>query len=317
MAALSVIDRSANRLLAALPLYLQIAESLLEQVESGQLQPGDRLPPERQLSDMLAVNRMTVRRALRILQGRGLLVRRQGRGTFIAQPKIERQAAQLTSFTVGMRQRGLQPGARVIRLERRPAEASVSALLKLPVSAAIYSILRLRSLNQEPVLLERYSIPVDRFPDLERFDLEGRSLYEVFRTEYGVAIARARQSLEPVVATEFEADLLGVPPGAPLMLEWRVSSDAEGSPVEHGKDSYRGDRFRFVTETAPPEAYAGAEPWSLNGRLVPANSDPAAAHRRSRTAPGQPANRPRTPGRHRPAKVSAARPARKRRGGAA
>jgi len=299
MANLSVIDRPPNRLLTALPLYLQIAESLLEQVESGQLQPGDRLPPERQLSAMLAVNRMTVRRALRVLQGRGLLVRQQGRGTFIAQPKIERQAAQLTSFTVGMRQRGLQPGARVIRFERRPAEASVSGLLQLPVSAAIYSILRLRSLNQEPVLLERYSIPVELFPDLERFDLEGRSLYEVFRSEYGVGVARARQSLEPVLATEFEAELLGVPLGAPLMLEWRVSFDAEGRPVEHGKDSYRGDRFRFVTETATPEAYAGAEPWSLNGRLA---SGASPAQTRSRRKHGS-------------AAASIARPPQERRGG--
>ena len=256
------LERPSNRLIAALPLYLQIAESLLERVESGELRPGDRLPPERVLSEMLEVNRMTVRRALRLLENRGLLLRRQGHGTFIADPKIERQASQLTSFTVGMRQRGLQPGARIVSLEQRPAEASVSNLLELPVSAAVYAILRLRSLNQEPVLLERYTIPVGRFPGLDRYDLEARSLYEVFRTEYGVAIARARQSLEPVIATEFEADLLGVPPGAPLMLEWRLSFDAAGLPIEHGKDLYRGDRFRFVTETAPPEAYDGAEPWS-------------------------------------------------------
>ena len=255
-------EQPSNRLIAALPLYLQIAESLLERIESGELGPGDRLPPERELSEMLEVNRMTVRRALRLLENRGLLLRRQGHGTFIAEPKIERQASRLTSFTVGMRQRGLQPGARIVSLELRPAEASVSNLLELPVSAAVYSILRLRSLNQEPVLLERYTIPFGSFPGLDRYDLESRSLYEVFHTEYGVAIARARQSLEPVIATEFEADLLGVPPGAPLMLEWRLSFDAAGLPIEHGKDLYRGDRFRFVTETASPEAYDGAEPWT-------------------------------------------------------
>ena len=269
--------RPENRLLAALPLYVQIAESLLERVESGDLRPGDRLPPERELSTLLGVNRMTVRRALRLLGERGLLLRRQGQGTFIAQPKIERQASRLTSFTVGMQQRGLQPGTRVVSFEQRPAEASVAGLLQLPVSAAIYAVVRLRTLNQEPVLLERYSIPVDHFPRLERFDLEARSLFEIFHTEYGVAIARARQSLEPVSATEFEADLLGVQPGAPLMLEWRVSFDTQGKPIEHGKDSYRGDRFRFVTETAPPEAYEGAEPWSprpLSSRLeLPAGPD--------------------------------------------
>jgi GntR family transcriptional regulator len=86
---------------------------------------------------------------------------------------------------------------------------------------------------------------------LDRFDLEARSIYEVMETEYGVAIARARQSFEPVLASDFEADLLCVPVGAPLMLETRLSLDGEGVPVEYGKDRYRGDRFRFVSEAAP------------------------------------------------------------------
>jgi GntR family transcriptional regulator len=248
-----IFDPPVNRLVAALPRYVQIAESMQEQIESGQLKPGDRIPAERTLSEMLEVNRMTVRRALRVLESRGLVVRLQGDGTYVAEPKIERQAARLTSFTVGMQRRGLQPGAQIVSLERRPVEASVGVLLQLPISAPVYSLLRLRSLHREPVLLERYTIPVQRFPGLEQHDLERRSVYEVFRSEYGVNVERARQSLEPVVASEFEADLLAVPPGSPLMLERRLSFDSEGHPVEHGTDLYRGDRFRFVTELAPLE----------------------------------------------------------------
>jgi GntR family transcriptional regulator len=78
-------------------------------------------------------------------------------------------------------------------------------------------------------------------------------VYEILETEYGVAIRRARQTLEPVVAGDFEAGLLGIRPGAPLMLERRTGFDARGEPVEHGRDLYRGDRFRFVTEMAPLE----------------------------------------------------------------
>lgn len=72
-------------------------------------------------------------------------------------------------------------------------------------------------------------------------------------TEYGVSVSRARQSLEPVIATEFEAEWLGIAQGAPLMLERRLSFDQEDHPVEYGKDLYRGDRFRFATEIAPLE----------------------------------------------------------------
>lgn len=245
------IHRPSNRLIAAAPLYAQITESLLERIESGELAPGDRLPAERELSQMLGVNRLTLRRALRTLEQQGLLVRTQGRGTYIAEPKIERQAGRLVSFTHGMRQRGFTPGARVISFEERPVEASLARELKIPASAPVYYILRLRTLNQEPVLIERYTIPVRRFPGLDRFDLEARSLYEIVETEYGVTVQRARQSLEPVAAADLDAELLGIPVGTPLMLERRLSSDAGGEPVEHGRDLYRGDRFRFVTEIAP------------------------------------------------------------------
>lgn len=117
----------------------------------------------------------------------------------------------------------------------------------------IYSIQRLRLLNRQPVLLEEFTISVERFPRLEDHDLEGRSLYEIMEAEYQVKVTRARQSLEPVLATSFEAELLEIELGSPLMLERRISFDEGERPIEYGKDLYRGDRFRFVTEMAPLE----------------------------------------------------------------
>lgn len=247
------IKPPVNRLTAAVPLYNQIAESLLDQIESGKLAPGSRLPPERELSEMLGVNRMTLRQALHLLQTQGLLIRRQGNGTFVADPKIERQAGRLISFTRGMERRGLKPGARVISFQERPVEASIAVHLKLPILAPVYDIHRLRLINTEPVLLERYTIPVERFPNLEQHDLVNRSMYEILETEYGISVSHARQSLEPAAALEYEAELLGIQPGAPLMLERRISFDKSYQPVEYGRDLYRGDRFRFVTEIASLE----------------------------------------------------------------
>ncbi len=250
----SISIRAANnRLIAAAPLYSQISESLLECIESGALAPGDRLPPERELSQMLGVNRLTLRRALRMLEQQGLLTRLQGKGTYVAEPKIEREAGRLVSFTRGMSRRGYSVGTRLVSVEQRPVEASLARELKLPASAPVYSIVRLKTLNQEPVLIERYTIPVRRFPGLDRFDLEARSIYDILQAEYSVTIQRARQSLEPVGADEFDASLLGIAEGAPLMLERRLSFDQDGDPVEYGRDLYRGDRFRFVTEMAPWE----------------------------------------------------------------
>lgn len=242
-----------NRLTAAVPLYNQIAESLFDQIESGKLAPGSRLPPERELSEMLGVNRMTLRQALHLLQTQGLLIRRQGNGTFVADPKIERQAGRLISFTRGMERRGLKPGARVISFRERPVEASIAVHLKLPILAPVYDIHRLRLINADPVLLERYTIPVERFPKLDQHDLVNRSMYEILETEYGVSLSHARQSLEPAAALEYEAELLDIEQGTPLMLERRISFDKSYQPVEYGRDLYRGDRFRFVTEIASLE----------------------------------------------------------------
>src|SRR5512142_1811525 len=103
---LAIMPPPVNRLAGTVPLYNQIAESLLDQIESGKLPPGSRLPPERELAEMLGVNRMTLRQALHLLEAKGLLIRRQGNGTFVAEPKIERQAGLLISFTRGMERRG-------------------------------------------------------------------------------------------------------------------------------------------------------------------------------------------------------------------
>lgn len=252
-------DHPPNRTKSRLPLYVQIAEGLLDQIELGSLRTGDRLTPERELSETLGVSRMTLRRALRMLETHGMLERLQGDGTYVAEPLIERQAGKLVPFTRGMRRRGYAPGAKVITFEQRPAEASLASRLRLPVSGPVYYIQRLRSINGQPVMLETFTMPVRRFPALERFDLESRSVYEIMQMEYGVLVNRARQSLEPVIATDYEAGWLGIQPGDALMLERRLSLDENDRPVEYGKDLYRGDRFRFVTESAPLEREDSSE----------------------------------------------------------
>lgn len=243
-----------------IPLYVQIAEELISRIESGHLPPGTRLAPERELSAELNVNRMTLRRALQVLESQGLIIRRHGVGTFIAESKIDRQVESIFRFSSGMQKRGFTPGTKLIMVEVIAAEEKLARDLALASGERVYDILRLRSINQEPVMIESYKIPVARFPALDHFDLEQRSIYEIIESEYGARIARSRQSFEPITATEFEADLLNIAAGDPLMLENRISYDAGNQPIEIGKDRYRGDRFRFVAQAAP---------FDLEGRNFP------------------------------------------------
>lgn len=235
----------------SIPLYVQLAEGLIAKIESGELSPGEQLPPERELSASLGVNRMTLRRALHVLGSQGMIIRKHGVGTFIAEPKIDRQMEVVFRFTSGMLNQGFTPGAEMISFEEINADQILAKDLAIPTSSRVYSILRLRSINREPVLIESYKIPVQRFPGLDRFNLESRSIYEIMEIEYGIPINRARQSFEPITATSFEAELLNINYGEALMLERRISYDDINQPVEYGKDRYRGDRFRFVTEAKP------------------------------------------------------------------
>ena len=238
----------------SVPLYIQIAGSLLTQIETGELAPDERLPSERKLSQRLNVSRMTLRAALGELDSKGLLVRRPGDGTYIAKPKIERHADKLVPFTLSMQKRGYITSAKLIVFEQRLADVSVAQHLKIPVSTPVFFCQRLRLINQEPVMLENCTMPVALFQDFGKYDLEGRSLYEIMETEYGVAAHHSEQSLEAVVAADYEAETLHIEPGAPLMLERRLGYEENNRPFEYGHDLYRGDRFRFFTEIAPLEA---------------------------------------------------------------
>ena len=234
----------------AFPRYLQIVEELLDRIEKSELSPGDRLPSERALSEEFTVNRRTLRHALSVLDRRGIVERRQGAGTFVTSPRFERKAAEFFPFTEGVRHRGHEPGSLIISLQRLPASPSVAEQLDLTETDDVWRFHRLRSVNGEPFLVETFSLPYLIAPEIDTFDLSERSVYHVLENEYAVVIDKAQLSLEAVAISEFEAELLRVPIGSPAMLERHVAFDTDRRPVDYGYDVYRGDRVRFITDSA-------------------------------------------------------------------
>lgn len=236
-----------------LPLYVQIAEGLIDKIESGILVAGEQLTSERELSKSLGVTRVTLRQALQLLQAEGLIERRRGSGNYIAEPKIERATSRLNPFTQGMRRSGFATGAEVILMDRRMAKISTANRLKVPVTSDLYYCHRVRSVNKQPIMIEKFYLPVHFFPGFDELNLDDRSIYEALQTEYNVYVHRAEQSLEAVAASEYEAALLGVPVGSPLLLERRLAFDRDDRPIEYAKDLYRGDRFKFLLNTSLEE----------------------------------------------------------------
>ena len=220
-------------------------ERVLELIES--LSDGDAIPSERQLTVELGVSRLTVRAALDELVREGYLVRRRGAGTFVAEPKVAKGMT-TSSISEDMRQRGLTPASRTLELEVVPAGARLGRILHVSPSEPVVAAKRLRLADGEPMAIELLHVRASLVPELTALDLEQESFYELLEHRYEIAIAGGTQTVEPTVTNEEEYAALGVPLHSPALLFERVTRAPNGEVVEFTVSTYRGDRYRLVSE---------------------------------------------------------------------
>lgn len=228
------------------PMYFQIQTQLLEMIQSGRLRPGDPLPSEEELSRIYGVSRMTSRQALQSLKSQGFASRHKGHGSFVSQPRVEKDITHLCGFTAEMRALGMKASSRVLSCETIPAPPEIAAQLGIAVNAPIYQLRRLRLANDLPVAVEEIRLPSDRFPGVEKLDFSRLSLYQTLRDRYGIKVSRADEILEARSATNREAQLLEIQPRASLLVISRTLWSTDGLPVETAHSIYRGDRYRAV-----------------------------------------------------------------------
>ncbi|MCB0208572.1 MAG: GntR family transcriptional regulator [Anaerolineae bacterium] len=228
-----------------IPLYYQLVEQLKEQIQLGELKPGDQLPSERELSDQQGISRMTVRQAIAYLVQQGLLEVKRGIGTFVAAPKLSHDTLHLLGFTEEVMQRGGSVTSQVLEQSIVVPSASVASGLNLTVGAATVKLVRLRLAESIPLLLETTFLPASLCAGLESEDLTTQSLYALLETKYGLHLKYARQTLEATIANAYESQLFGIEAGtAMILLEGTTYLDTD-QPVEYFKAVYRGDRFQF------------------------------------------------------------------------
>lgn len=228
-----------------IPLYYQLVEQLKEQIQLGDLKPGDQLPSERELSDQHGISRMTVRQAIAYLVQQGLLEVKRGIGTFVAAPKLAHDTLHLLGFTEEVIQRGGAVTSQVLEQSLVVPSASVAGGLKLDTDAATVKLVRLRLAEAVPLLLETTFLPASLCAGLETEDLTTQSLYSLLETKYGLHLKYARQTLEATIANEYESRLFGIEVGTAMILLEGVTYLETDQPVEYFKAVYRGDRFRF------------------------------------------------------------------------
>jgi len=238
------IDRNSP-----LPYYVQMKDAIKQQIDHGHWHPGDIVPGEPELCRMFDVSRSVVRQALKELSYEGLVVRQKGKGTFVAEPKINESLVQkLTGFYQDMIDRGLDPVTQVLNQEVIPASSKIASRLSVQLGDPIVQIDRLRLIQGEPIVLVTTYIPQAVCPNLVKVDLSRGSLYAYLEGECNLTLARGRRTIEAVPANDREASLLGVKKGAPLILLESVTFLADGTPIEYYRALHRGDRSRFEVE---------------------------------------------------------------------
>jgi GntR family transcriptional regulator len=213
------------------PLYQQVKDLLIGRLIGGYWKPGDLLPSEFQLAEELGVSQGTVRKALDELTAGNLLVRRQGRGTYVAEHDQEHALFHFFKLT-DRAGRPLVPESRVLRLSRGAAKAAEAERLQLAPGDEAIRITRVRSLSGKPAIFERIVLPAALFPGLdEKRDLPN-TLYTLYARDYGITIGRAEERLSAVAAGAEAARHLGIDREAPLLAIDRTARALDQRPVE-------------------------------------------------------------------------------------
>ena len=228
------------------PLYLRLKTLIQGAIQDGSLSANDALPSEREISSMLEISRVTVRKALAELVDVGVLTQKRGSGTFVTggQQRVEQRLSRLTSFTEDMLARGLTPSVKWLQKAVAAPTPEEAMVLGLSTGERGSRLRRLRLANDTPMPLEQAVLPTRLFATPEAID---RSLYSALEAA-GMRPVRALQRLSAESLNAEDAAILSVAAGSPALYIERISYLADGRPVEFTKCHYRGDAYDFVVE---------------------------------------------------------------------
>ncbi len=226
------------------PAYRRIQHALRKRIETGELQPGDVVPSERELARNHEVSLMTARHALAGLEHEGLVDRRRGAGTFVALPKIHFN--RLSSFTEQMSGRGLPSRSRILCASIVEGDQETAARLALPAQSRLVKLERLRQSGEQPFAVEVCYFPAEKFAGLLAVPLERRSLFAILEREYGIELQYADEEVDATPASARIAELLAIHAGNPVLRIRQVLFSTGGSATAYVIGYYRSDRHTLM-----------------------------------------------------------------------
>lgn len=227
---------------AITPLYVQLMEELETSIRNGVYKPGDKIMTEAEMAKEYGVSLITVRKAVGSLMEKGLVVRKQGKGTFVTKPKYSRNMKKLQSFTEMCEQMGVKPGAQVLENRLIMADKKVADRLGIEPGSNVVYISRLRLADGEPVQVEKSYFPL-KYAFLLEEDLNNGSMFECLKEKAGAKVASSEKMIELCRATAEKAALMDVKKGDYLLFVKSTAYDENGEPMYAGIQLINGDRF--------------------------------------------------------------------------
>ncbi len=216
------------------PLYMQIKGLLEQGLEAGDWRPGEPIPSEIELAGRFGVSQGTVRKAIDALAADNLVVRRQGKGTFVATHTEENTS--MFRFLRIRRNDGKDeyPASRLLDVRRGKANVEAARHLNLAAGDAVFVLRRVLEYSGQPVVLDEITLPAELFKGLTRARVESYhgSMYSFFETQFGVRMLKAQEKVKAIAADAASARILNVEPGQPLLAVDRVTLTFGERPVE-------------------------------------------------------------------------------------
>lgn len=226
------------------PLYVQLMNEVENSIKTGEYKPGDKLLTESEMAKKYGVSLITVRKAIGSLMEQGLVIRKQGKGTFVTKPKLARNMKKLQSFSEMCEQMGMTPGAKMLTNKLVPADEDIADALGIEPGSNVIYISRLRYADQDPVQIENSYFPL-KYAFLLDAKFDDNSLFDHLREKSGAQVTGSEKTIELCRATAEEAELLGLKKGDAMISVRSTAYDKKGEPMYAGNQLINGDQFKL------------------------------------------------------------------------
>jgi GntR family transcriptional regulator len=247
------------------PYYYQLKQYIIDEIESGKWKPKQMFPYENELCTRFSVSRTVVRQALQELKNDGYIITRRGKGTFVAEPKVNENILQnIVGFHEVWKSLGYKVKNEVLMLEKISAPEKVESALKLKKNKDVIILRRLVELDDIPYSIMTNFIPFDLEPKLLEEDYKNKSLTSIMAKKHGIEWPYGKSAIEIIYANDEEAELLKIKKGTPLFLLEGTSFSEDHKPLVYFRTIFVGDRSRIQVDMVKIKTFGKKDEFLLN-----------------------------------------------------